>query len=138
MEKLFQIRVGGLTFINNKLLLITHKKNNKEYWVIPGGRVNFGEKAENAIIREFKEELNLDVKVLEFLCYNEALPPSYPIHTLNLFFLLKPLSQNISLEKNSIINKYKFFDKSELKNLVLYPEIKDTIYKNFDIWVKKV
>jgi 8-oxo-dGTP diphosphatase len=37
----------------------------KGYWALPGGRVDFGENAEQAIVREVKEETGLDVDVVE-------------------------------------------------------------------------
>ena len=133
----FRIRTGGMIFIDEKLLLITHVKNNKEYWVIPGGRVEFGEAAEQALIREIKEELNLDIQVLKFLFYNESLPPSYPVHTINLFFLVKTLTKKITIEKNTIIGKYNFFSRNQIKNLLLYPKINSIICDNYSQWLKE-
>ncbi|MBU1076806.1 MAG: NUDIX hydrolase [Spirochaetes bacterium] len=138
MKDRFRIRVGAVLFINNKILLITHKKKGKEYWVLPGGRVEFKEKAEAALIREIQEELNLKVKIKEFLFFNESLPPSYPVHTLNLFFLVKPLNTGIVLEKNSIIGKYDYFSRNQIKKLLLYPKINNIIFNSFDQWLKKI
>ena len=129
MKNKFKIRVGGITFVDKKILLITHIKG-KEYWVIPGGRCEFGEAATDTIVREYKEELNLNIEVIKFLFYNESLPPSYPVHTLNLFFLVKTLNNDIILEKNSIIGKYDFFSRNLIKKLVLYPKINQIIYNN--------
>ncbi len=137
-KKIFQIRVCGITFISDKLLLITHKKSGKEYWVFPGGKVEFGEKAECAILREFMEELNLEVKIKRFLFYNESLPPDYPVHSLNLFFLLKPLTTKIKLEENSIIGKYDLFKKSSIKDIQLYPKINNVVIKNFSLWLNEI
>ena len=138
MKDRFRIRVGGITYIDNKILLITHNKNNKEYWVIPGGRVEFGESADRALIREFKEELDLDIKVTDFLFYNESLPPDYPVHTLNLFFLVKPLTTDITLGNDPIIGKFDFFEKNQINNILLYPKINSIILKEFDKWLEKV
>lgn len=37
----------------------------KGYWALPGGRVDFGENVEQAIVREVKEETGLDVDIVE-------------------------------------------------------------------------
>jgi len=47
---------GEILFSKRKL---SPKKN---FWDLPGGFIEFGEKAEEAIIREVKEELNLSLK----------------------------------------------------------------------------
>jgi len=59
--------VGGLIFNKDGrfLLIKSHKFHDK--FVVPGGHIELGEKAEDALIREFKEETNLHVFDLEFL-----------------------------------------------------------------------
>jgi len=48
---------------DNKFLIA--KKEDK--WEFPGGKVKEGEKREDALVRELKEELNLKIKVNSFL-----------------------------------------------------------------------
>ena len=38
-----RIRVAGILIENDKILLIQHYKNNKKYWLIPGGGNDWGE-----------------------------------------------------------------------------------------------
>lgn len=54
-------RVSAIIVKGGNVLLIHRKKKEREYWVFPGGRVEKGETFEEAIIREVKEETNLDV-----------------------------------------------------------------------------
>lgn len=56
-----KVRVSAIIISNNKILLIHRKKEGREYWVFPGGGVEEGETNEQALIREVKEETNLDV-----------------------------------------------------------------------------
>ncbi len=135
--KIFQIRVSGIVFIDKRLLLVEHTKNEKSYWVFPGGRVEYGEKATDAIKRELMEELELKVEVKRFLFYNESLPPEYPRHSLNLFFLLKPLTDKIVLHPDNVLTGYRLFNKNELNNLSLFPRINEKLLKNFDKWLKE-
>ncbi len=61
-------RAGGILIEDNKVLLIHRiKKINKqsvEYYVIPGGGIEDGETLEDCIIRELKEEVGIEVKVI--------------------------------------------------------------------------
>lgn len=56
---------------DNKLLVFfRRKKLNDEfitYYAIPGGHVEEGETLEETVIRELKEEMNIDIKVLNYL-----------------------------------------------------------------------
>jgi nucleoside triphosphatase len=51
------------------LLVQSHKWSGK--YTIPGGHVELGESLAEAVVRECKEETGLDVKVQEFLCWQE-------------------------------------------------------------------
>ena len=50
---------------DNKVLLVHHKKFNK--WTPPGGHIEDGETADQALIREWKEELSLDIAIIPTL-----------------------------------------------------------------------
>jgi ADP-ribose pyrophosphatase YjhB (NUDIX family) len=48
---------------NNKLLLL--KQNKSKFWLLPGGHIDDGELPHEAVIREVKEETNLDIEILQ-------------------------------------------------------------------------
>ena len=48
-------------------------RNDAHKWDIPGGALDFNEAAEDAIVREVKEELGIDIGVKRFLCCQEPL-----------------------------------------------------------------
>ncbi|HIH21204.1 MAG: NUDIX domain-containing protein [Candidatus Diapherotrites archaeon] len=62
---------GALIFNKeDKIFLMkSHKWKNK--YVIPGGHVELGEKIEDALKREVKEETDLDVFNAVFICFQE-------------------------------------------------------------------
>jgi len=53
----------GLIVKNGKFLVIKQKYDGKEFIDIPGGRMEHGLSPEENLIREIKEEVNLDVKI---------------------------------------------------------------------------
>ena len=62
----------GALIVNDKnealLLKRTSKtRNGAGLWSKPGGGVEFGEKIEETVKREIKEELGVDVEIIKFL-----------------------------------------------------------------------
>jgi nucleoside triphosphatase len=68
-QKFPEPTVGALIFDQKSRLFLmkSHKWHGK--YVIPGGHIELGETAEQALIREIKEETNLDIYDIEFLFY---------------------------------------------------------------------
>jgi mutator protein MutT len=60
-------RSVGVIFKENKIFLLHRFKDGHEYWVFPGGKVEDGEINEDALDRELKEELCIEVKKKSFL-----------------------------------------------------------------------
>ncbi|WP_185806933.1 NUDIX domain-containing protein [Bacillus salinus] len=55
---------------DNCILMVKEIYNDKTFWTLPGGGLEEGESYEEAVIREVKEEVNLDVEVVRFLFTN--------------------------------------------------------------------
>jgi ADP-ribose pyrophosphatase YjhB (NUDIX family) len=68
-EPLRLVRYQGAIIREHHILLIRHQEraNGRDYWVIPGGGRIEGETEETCVIREMKEETNLDVQVERLL-----------------------------------------------------------------------
>ncbi|MEM8828097.1 MAG: NUDIX hydrolase [Cyanobacteria bacterium P01_G01_bin.19] len=68
-------------------IIAIERKNEPFGWAIPGGFVDYGESVEAAAIREAKEEVSLDVKLVEqFHVYSD--PARDPRkHTLSIVFI---------------------------------------------------
>ena len=102
-------------FITNskgEVLLTTRAFNPAKGMLdLPGGFVDLNETAEEAIIREIKEELNINIKNPQYLF---SLPNEYEfsgitIHTLDLFFLVK-IDDNIAITADDDVASAQFFD----------------------------
>jgi nucleoside triphosphatase len=62
---------GALIFDKEGRLFLMRSHKWEGKWVIPGGHVDLGERIEDAVRREVKEETNLDVYDVEFVCFQE-------------------------------------------------------------------
>ena len=122
-----RVRVAGILIENNKILLIEHLKKNKKYWLVPGGGVDWGESTAEALIREYKEETNLDITVEKFLFLSETIAPDKKKHVIKLYFQIKIIKNsiyNMKLGDERNLTDLKFITKEEIENIKLYPNIK--------------
>ena len=67
MDKFFKHSVKAIIIKDNKLLPVRDDYGRGRYSKLPGGGHEWGETMQGAIIRECKEELNLDVKPLRLV-----------------------------------------------------------------------
>lgn len=65
------VGAGAIVFSNEGEVFIAKRglkaQNEIGKWDFPGGSVKFGETCENAVVREFKEEFDIEIKIIEFL-----------------------------------------------------------------------
>ena len=101
----------GALIVNEKnetlLLKRTVKTRNRSgFWSKPGGGVEFGEKIEDAVKREIKEELNVDIEIIKFLCFTESILQEEKQHWISFNYLAKIISgevKNMEPEKHEEI-----------------------------------
>lgn len=81
-----RVRVCGVAIRNDAILLVKHAGigPRNTLWAPPGGGVEPGETAAEALRREFSEETGLQAEVKDFLFVNEVIIP--PLHAVELFF----------------------------------------------------
>ena len=84
-----RISVRGIIKTKKGLATIFRRKNGTEYYVIPGGGVDNNENLEDALKRELKEELGVEVDVI---CKIGEVSDYYNLihrHNINNYFLCK-------------------------------------------------
>jgi 8-oxo-dGTP pyrophosphatase MutT (NUDIX family) len=66
----------GLIVVENRSLLLAYSKN-KGAWYLPGGKVDAGETPLQAMQREIKEELNMDLTADSLQWYYHITAPAF-------------------------------------------------------------
>lgn len=137
-EGRFNYRVCAIIVNDNKLLAMQDERS--PYYYLPGGRVNLHETAEGAVLRELREELDIEAEIIRPLWLNQSFfvedVNKERYHEICLYFLMD-ISRTELLEKGErfILTEGKqkhFFEWlpfEKLKSEYLYPTfIKDKIY----------
>ncbi len=117
-------RAVAVIIRDGEVLLMHRIKDGRDYFVFPGGGVEKDESVESAVVREMKEELNLDIKIdkLLFQIENQEREEFY--------FLVKEFSGDIQIsgeekERMNVNNQYHptWFNLMEIAELPnLYPK----------------
>ncbi|MCX6666004.1 MAG: NUDIX hydrolase [Euryarchaeota archaeon] len=104
-----RITVDGVVRVGQTILLIKRKNPPfQEKWALPGGFVEYGEKTEDAVIREVIEETGLKTSVQKLLgVYSD--PSRDPRgHTITVVYLL--ICTNVELKSGDDSMDAKFFN----------------------------
>lgn len=95
--------VCGAILKDEKYLIAKRAKGVDEgFWEFPGGKVEPNESQVDAIIRELKEELEIDVKVIKYLCSIDDIRTNIIIHVHA--YLCEIIKGNIHLNNHDEIH----------------------------------
>jgi ADP-ribose pyrophosphatase YjhB (NUDIX family) len=127
-----RIRVGGVYIQGNQILLVQHQKNGQEYWLLPGGGVEFGETAAAALERELVEETGLQTRSGKLLFINESIPPDQHRHILNITLLGQVLGGKLIVgEDFGVLKDVRWVEKEDFEKVKFYPEFKDELLRQW-------
>ncbi len=120
-----EVRIAVILVKGEKILLVRHRKGNRTYWVLPGGRVKYGETIEETARREMKEETDLKIKLNKLVFIDETINRGR--HVINLYFTAKFLSGKLKVAKGKVLQEAKFFSSKRVKDLLILPDIKEDL-----------
>lgn len=131
-NSLFSFRVAALILHNDKVMLVDHFDRFKHEYAFPGGHVQWGETGEAALIREMKEETNLDIAVKELVWVHENfwMWGDKPCHQIAFYYRCELKDHDIRESyygeeqqgSNAVPLLFRFVPIQELATLNLYPE----------------
>lgn len=96
------VGVGALIIKNNEvLLLLRNKEPEAGSWTIIGGKVEFGERIEDAVLREVREEIGVEGKIVANLGVTNHIMEVEKIHYVSTRFLVEIEGKPYNVEINS-------------------------------------
>ncbi|MEM2900298.1 MAG: NUDIX domain-containing protein, partial [Thermoplasmata archaeon] len=123
------LTVDGIVTIDGKVVLVRRAREPfKGRYALPGGFVEYGERTEDAVVREVKEETGLDTKVTRLLTVRSDPLRDPRGHTVSVIYVLEKVSGKLSGGDDA--ERAELFSLKSLPELAFdHAEILD-IYKN--------
>ena len=126
----FNYRVCAVIVHEGKILAMHDQRS--PYFYLPGGRVTVGETAEAAVIREVREELQIDAKIQRPLWLNQAFftedVDQVRFHELCIYFLmdisgtdLLSRGNNFTIQEESKTHRFQWLPFEQLETEYFYP-----------------
>ena len=109
-------------------------------WTLSKGKIEAGEKVEDGMIRDIKEEIGLDVKIKEKLGENEYIayhPEKGKTKKHVTYFLAESKFTDLTLEAKGGLDDAKWFKLSDILDLNFYNDILPLVTKAINILLKK-
>jgi len=125
IKKQPEVIAGAIVYNNEGDIFLAKSYKWQNTWVIPGGHVQYGEKLTTAMIREVKEETNMDVANVKLINVNDNLDGDVYYkkkHLVFINFYAKYIGGEIKL--NEELQEYEWFKPAEALKLDLIPSMK--------------
>ena len=103
---IFVYRVAGVAIHDNKLLI--HRSVIDDFWSLPGGRCEFLEISKDALMREMREEIGVEIKIIRSLYFVENFFnfEGKDYHELSIFYQMDfPPDSKIVFENDTFYGK---------------------------------
>jgi nucleoside triphosphatase len=123
--------VGGLVVRQDGKILLVRSHKWGGLYSVPGGHVEFGEKLEEAVVREVAEETGLKVRPRQLLLVQDAIYPAEfyrPRHFIFFDYLCDLVSGEVRLDMDEL-QEYAWLDPQESLKLELEPYTRRLVEK---------
>lgn len=131
------VLVSAIIIENGKVLLqkrIDSQDTHNDKWTTPSGKLELNEHPDDAIIREVKEELNIDVEIVSFVPRVDSFPNiKNKYHIVYLSYLCRIKNGTPINNDKEEISEIKWFDLIELDKIDLIRGTLPSIRKCIDI-----
>ena len=113
---------AGAAIINGKEVLII--KDTEGNWGFPKGHLLKGETEEEAAKREIKEEVGLEIELLDLREEIEYIMPN-GIKKRVIYFLALPITKDVKIQPSEVLES-KWMDIDEARKTLTFDDLRDT------------
>jgi 8-oxo-dGTP diphosphatase len=130
-----RVRVAALVVSGDSILLVLHRKEGREYYLLPGGGVEPGETEEEALKRELLEETGLAVTPLKLLFQTQSIRRDYLRCVIQKVYLCNAAGA-LAFSQDPRVIKVEYMKREEFKRAEFYPDIRAQILEAWETGFK--
>ena len=135
MSEKIGIRPATIIIKENKVLLVKSQYRDNEFFLFPGGGLEFGETLEEGAMRETFEETGIKIKIKKLIHINEYIyKKDWTKRSITCFFLAEPIDEkeiNIQTTDNGKIKEAVWIEVEKLDKIDIRPKILIEAIKNY-------
>ncbi len=114
------------------MLVASRYPNHREpLWNLPGGRQRHGELLQQTVVREFREETGLDVRVHELRYVAESYDPQTGEHFLCVSFDVTSGGDPIAASDDAHVTEIAWWPRERIAEKIVLPVVRDPIVAHF-------
>lgn len=129
------VGVGAIIINDEEKILLLKRKNSIDkdrttvgMWSAAGGQVEFGEKTEDAVIREVKEEIGVDVEIIKPAGFTDQILKNSGLHWHLIYFLCKIKNGKPRIMEPENFEKIEWFSPKEMPDNVGFAHVIMPLY----------
>ncbi|MHB9094269.1 MAG: NUDIX domain-containing protein [Eubacteriales bacterium] len=118
------VRPSVIIVKDNRVLLMKYNYNGQEVYGLPGGNPDDADTLQSTVVRELKEELNLDIQVGNLMLVGEVIFPERKKSTLHCVFWGEITGGAPGLNpEHTSAQEYVWMDINKIESVNMYPNI---------------
>ena len=118
-----RIRVGAIIPRDDTLLMVRHVKNERSYWMPPGGGVDWGEPLDEALARELREETGYEISVGPLLLAKDSIAPDGSRHIVHLLFRASVTGGAAAASTDARVKESAWVPMNRLQTEMFFPDV---------------
>lgn len=126
-----RVRGAAMVIRDDRLLVLVYHYPKGDVYAIPGGGLHEGETLADSVVREFREELRLDIRLGELFCVADMMDQPKIPQTLHVVFRAEIVAgePNLNPEETSAA-AFEWLPLDQVAQKRLYPAINQQLQHN--------